>query len=259
MMAHRTTCDRRSALMNLKDTLQFYRKRQGLSQIELADALEVSRQTVSKWETGTALPSAENLLALSRLYSVSTDALLNGVQLEAPQEPAPPADTHLDPLPERIGLPRQTLFVWILAAVLLADLVLFFMDSSPFTGFLTFFAVLRILVLLTIGLCFAWQDRRWPAKKRTSLLIAAAALFLGLYPLLFSPPLLWKLYDLIAWSGLSSFETAFPTNPVRTFIAWTLCDELVILAHMCCAAAFQLGRLWFSRKRTGVLQPQTAR
>ena len=44
--------------MQLMDTLQFYRKRQALSQDELAQSLDVSRQTVSKWETGTALPSA---------------------------------------------------------------------------------------------------------------------------------------------------------------------------------------------------------
>lgn len=49
--------------MDMKETLSFYRKRQGLSQIDLADALEVSRQTVSKWETGAALPSAEKYTA----------------------------------------------------------------------------------------------------------------------------------------------------------------------------------------------------
>ena len=64
--------------MDLKETLVFFRKKQGLSQIELAEALEVSRQTVSKWETGVALPSAENLLALSRLYGVPVDELLTG-------------------------------------------------------------------------------------------------------------------------------------------------------------------------------------
>ena len=49
--------------MDLKESLSSYRKEQGLSQVELAEALDVSRQTISKWETGAALPSAENLLA----------------------------------------------------------------------------------------------------------------------------------------------------------------------------------------------------
>ena len=74
--------------MELKETLVYYRKRQGLSQIELAEELSVSRQTVSKWETGSALPSAENLLALSKLYGVSADALLNAERTEDVLEPA---------------------------------------------------------------------------------------------------------------------------------------------------------------------------
>ena len=41
--------------MDMKETLQFYRKHQGLSQVELAEALDVSRQTISKWETGDSL------------------------------------------------------------------------------------------------------------------------------------------------------------------------------------------------------------
>ena len=42
--------------MDMKETLIFYRRRQGLSQIDLADALAVSRQTISKWETDETLP-----------------------------------------------------------------------------------------------------------------------------------------------------------------------------------------------------------
>lgn len=40
--------------MDLKESLSFYRKEQGLSQVELAEALDVSRQTISKWETGVS-------------------------------------------------------------------------------------------------------------------------------------------------------------------------------------------------------------
>ena len=112
--------------MDLKESLSFYRKEQGLSQVELAEALDVSRQTISKWETGAALPSAENLLALSRLYGVTVDALPNGVETEAPAEPAPAPRPEPDPS----LIPRRKLIARMLAAILLADLVLFFMDIS---------------------------------------------------------------------------------------------------------------------------------
>jgi len=48
----------------------------GMTQEQLAERLNVSRQTVSKWETGTAMPDIEKLLELSALFSCSLDALL---------------------------------------------------------------------------------------------------------------------------------------------------------------------------------------
>ncbi|MDR1569038.1 MAG: helix-turn-helix domain-containing protein [Oscillospiraceae bacterium] len=54
------------------------RKQNGLSQEELAERLGVTRQAVSKWERGEALPDTENLITLARLYRVSLDELLLG-------------------------------------------------------------------------------------------------------------------------------------------------------------------------------------
>ena len=54
------------------------RRRAGLTQAELADRLYVTHQSVSKWETGAALPDITTLHALSRLMNVSLDDLLAG-------------------------------------------------------------------------------------------------------------------------------------------------------------------------------------
>ena len=54
------------------------RKRKGWRQEDLADHLDVPRSQVSKWETGFSTPSAENLIALSKLFGVTTDELLTG-------------------------------------------------------------------------------------------------------------------------------------------------------------------------------------
>lgn len=253
--------------MELKERLSYYRKRQGLSQIELAEALEVSRQTVSKWETGTALPSAENLLALSRLYRVSVDALLKGTEADgAAAEDAPeltPVSVGLSstPLsaPERPRALRWRLLLEILAVTVLCDVLPFLADVSLYSGsraFNLFGSLLRISVCCAVGLCFAWRDRAWPACKRTARLIAVAALLLGLYVLLMPVPLLWRLYDFIL--GPSGPWDALLPNPVRLFIAWTLCDQCAFFAHSCLIAAFQLGRLRFGRRMVFSLHPQTA-
>ena len=63
--------------MKLSDKIVRLRKSNGMSQEELADKLGVSRQAISRWEMGTAMPDATNILQLSRLFQVTTDYLLN--------------------------------------------------------------------------------------------------------------------------------------------------------------------------------------
>lgn len=59
--------------MELPEKLIIYRKKQGLTQVQLAEKLQVSRQAVSRWEHGTALPSMDSLRRLSQLYGVPLD------------------------------------------------------------------------------------------------------------------------------------------------------------------------------------------
>ena len=59
--------------MTLNEKLAELRKARGLTQQEIAEALDVSRQAVSRWEVGTATPTLDNLSSLSRLYGVPLD------------------------------------------------------------------------------------------------------------------------------------------------------------------------------------------
>lgn len=63
--------------MKLSEKILMLRKQKGMSQEELAEKLNVSRQAVSRWEGGSALPDATNVLQLSKLFEVSADYLLN--------------------------------------------------------------------------------------------------------------------------------------------------------------------------------------
>lgn len=64
--------------LTLPERLRQLRSTAGYSQELLAERLGVSRQAVSKWETGTAEPSTANLLALADLYGITVDVLLRG-------------------------------------------------------------------------------------------------------------------------------------------------------------------------------------
>lgn len=84
--------------MTFSEKLVGLRRKAGLSQEELASRLEVSRQAVSKWESGQTLPDLERAAALSRLFGVSLDYLLKE-ELEAPE--APQAEPAAPPEPEK--------------------------------------------------------------------------------------------------------------------------------------------------------------
>lgn len=62
--------------MKLEEKLQILRKKNGYSQEELADKLGVARQTISKWETGQAVPELGGLIMLSELYGVPIDRIV---------------------------------------------------------------------------------------------------------------------------------------------------------------------------------------
>ena len=62
---------------NLPAKLVSLRKQKGITQMELAEKLNVSRQAISRWEVGSAVPTTDNLKVLSELYGVSIDYLLN--------------------------------------------------------------------------------------------------------------------------------------------------------------------------------------
>lgn len=72
--------------MDFNNRLYQLRKQKGLSQEELANRLNVSRQTVSKWEVGDSTPDMEKLIAISDLFDVSLDKLVMGKEDE-PQIP----------------------------------------------------------------------------------------------------------------------------------------------------------------------------
>lgn len=68
--------------MKLHEKIAYYRKRCCLSQEGLAEKVGVSRQAVSKWETGDALPEVTKLKALAQCFGVTVDFLLNEEETE---------------------------------------------------------------------------------------------------------------------------------------------------------------------------------
>lgn len=68
--------------MDFSEKLLTLRKANGLTQEQLAEKLDVSRQSVSKWESGQAVPELEKIVALSAVFNVTTDYLLKSSQID---------------------------------------------------------------------------------------------------------------------------------------------------------------------------------
>ena len=94
--------------MTFSEKLIRLRKREGVSQEELAAYLEVSRQAVSRWEQGTALPDTGNLLKLRQRFGVSVDWLLEDAkswEAQADRPVAPEASEEAVPKVRKSVLP----------------------------------------------------------------------------------------------------------------------------------------------------------
>ena len=68
--------------MSLGERLYELRKKKGLSQEEVAEKLNVTRQSVSKWETDESKPDFDKIVPICELYEISTNELLNGTKEE---------------------------------------------------------------------------------------------------------------------------------------------------------------------------------
>ncbi len=103
--------------MKLSERLIELRKEKKLSQAELAEALNVSRQSVSLWENGGTVPTLDKLRFLAEFYGITVDELVGAVEEKPkPQEQAAP--------PQETAPEQKRKVIWRRAAVLAAILLL---------------------------------------------------------------------------------------------------------------------------------------
>ncbi len=124
--------------MTLGERICYYRAKLNMSQGDLADALDVSRQSVSKWETGGSIPDLDKLVKLSSLFSITLDELVKGTAPSSAEPAQPPQPTAAgQPLPGRkivgIVLLSMAFLIWLLILLLFGDLLSGLVLALPFT------------------------------------------------------------------------------------------------------------------------------
>ena len=118
--------------MSLGEKIQQLRKAKGFSQEQLADNLNVSRQAISKWETDQSSPDIEKILAISKVFSISTDELLeNDV-----------ANNTAESRPQSNKMPKR-----------LFNAVRRIKDSTDFIDSKIIFMLFTLSCFLAVGVC----------------------------------------------------------------------------------------------------------
>lgn len=133
--------------MNLGENIYNLRTQKNMSQSDLADALNVSRQSVSKWENNSAIPELDKLLRMSELFEVSLDELAGK---------KPPVKAVLEPAPNPSTAPITTAdivsILILLFGILIPVIILATNHNSLFLMILGLF-IIPPLATICASLC----------------------------------------------------------------------------------------------------------
>ena len=110
--------------MAFSDNLQFIRAQAGVTQEQLAEQLDVSRQSVSKWESGASFPEMDTLLRICDLYNVNLDTLLRGSVEESRVSDTARYDDHMNHFALQIALSVFAIIAGVALMILLNTLAL---------------------------------------------------------------------------------------------------------------------------------------
>lgn len=197
--------------MTLGETIHQLRTSRGMSQEELAEALGVSRQSVSKWENGASVPDLDKLVGMSRLFGVTLDQLVCGAEAQpkAGEEPGGPETPKEKESPTPV---RRTVGAVLLAVGLLGFLLCVLLLGLD--GLL-----LGLLFILPLILCGAFCLK---IRKRLGLWCAW-----GVY---LPQQIYWTMGTSITWHlVLSTPWYTASMNYFRLFVGWLMLAVMIVL------------------------------
>lgn len=146
--------------MSFSENLQFLRTNAGTTQEQLAETLGVSRQSVSKWESGSSFPEMETLIRICDLYDTNLDTLLRG-SVEADQV----SDcAHYDLFMTRFAR-RIAFSVGAIIAGISVMILLFLIAGIPEVlpvGFFLFIIAVSAVVLVASGIQYEQFCKKYP-------------------------------------------------------------------------------------------------
>lgn len=219
--------------MTLGQNIARLRTQKNLSQGDLADALDISRQSVSKWETDASIPELDKLLRLAELFGVTLDELVKGESAqpeaargEAPDKESAGAYTAAAPAARREK--RQIVGTILLCfGALIGILIMLF--AGTLAGF-----ILALPLFVCGAICLTVRQRMglWCAWA----LYVCFALYLRFAA------------GVVAGNIFQTFSRLFRLNPMRLAMSWSVALALLALVA-CTLRSYRMLILSGSRKQ----------
>ncbi len=138
---------------NLGERIYRLRSENNLSQGELAEKLDVSRQAVSKWENNVSIPELDKIAAISELFGVTTDVLIKGREINETKEKETLSPPIIIEHTESGFSGRKTIqilgIIFIVLGILLATLMVLIAADWVFIGMFLLLAVNGVVLLVS--------------------------------------------------------------------------------------------------------------
>ena len=135
--------------MSLGTNIQFYRKQKNMTQEDLAEFMNVSRQTVSKWESDTAFPETDKLITLSDYFGCTLDELIKGSAEENFTEDAAGYDKEMNSFTSAICLGTETVLAGVTTLLFTVGLGL---DETIATAIFMLFVTIGAAIFIVSGI-----------------------------------------------------------------------------------------------------------
>lgn len=133
--------------MSLGENLQFLRKNAGVTQEELAEKLEVSRQSVSKWEADASFPEMDKIIALCDMFGCTMDTLVKGNAEKEVREDTAGYDSHMNRFAKLISAGVGLIIFGVALSAFLDEMCV----HDSFSGMAFFLFVLVSVMLFVVG------------------------------------------------------------------------------------------------------------
>lgn len=203
---------------NLGEQIYKYRTAKGLSQLELAELLDVSRQSISKWETNVAVPELTKLVKMAEVFEITLDELILDKKAQMPsEETLMVRETVRETMTEIKREEKKTSVVkTVFGAIFLAVGIFFAVYCLLFGDVLAALAILTPFLLCGI---FCLKQFRFAALWCVETWFVYAA---------------WICYDGMSITWDQIWRTSFILsleggNPMRVAVAWVLAVVLAAL------------------------------